>query len=119
MTDAPPSIGLAVHERIAMADLAEVLLGIEEEGVPVELVRSSELNPLVLAHRAATASRLGIGIGVALDYAVITTDKLPESRPYVATFFTGGAGADRTIGSNAARMVKRIPLRGVRQERSH
>ena len=102
MTDERPTINLAVHEGIGDEQLTQVLLGIEEEGVPSRVERLPELNPLTLAHRAATSSRLGIGLGIALDYVVITTEKLPERRPYLA---------DRIIGSNAARLVKRLPLR--------
>ena len=97
MIDGPPAICVHVHEATTDAHLADLLLGIEEEGVPVEVSRHDHLNPLVLAHDAAVTSRLGIGLGVALDYVVITTDKLPEHRPYVARHF--------------ARIVKRIPLR--------
>ncbi|HRA04107.1 MAG TPA: glycerol dehydratase reactivase beta/small subunit family protein [Arachnia sp.] len=111
MIDGPPAICVHVHEATTDAHLADLLLGIEEEGVPVEVSRHDHLNPLVLAHDAAVTSRLGIGLGVALDYVVITTDKLPEHRPYVARHFARGGRADRIVGSNAARIVKRIPLR--------
>ena len=111
MTDERPTINLAVHEGIGDEQLTQVLLGIEEEGVPSRVDRLSELNPLVLAHRAAISSRLGIGLGIALDYVVITTEKLPEQRPYLAHFLGRSAQADRIIGSNAARLVKRLPLR--------
>lgn len=106
----PPSILIHVHRDVPGDDLMALLLGIEEEGVPVELSRHDELNPLKLAHAAAVASRLGIGIGVALDYVVITTEKLPEDRPYIARFLADVHG--RIFGGNAARVVKRLPLRG-------
>jgi hypothetical protein len=48
---------------------------------------------------------------VALEYAVVTTEKLPEGRPYIAAVL---GEADRIVGSNAARIVKRIPLRQER-----
>ncbi|WP_052460096.1 glycerol dehydratase reactivase beta/small subunit family protein [Tessaracoccus massiliensis] len=118
MVENRPSIGLHVHRAVTDAQLRHLLLGIEEEGVPVELTRHDELNPLVLAQGAATESRLGIGIGVSLDYAVTTTEKLPEQRPYVAQWFNRDQLLDRIIGSNAARIVKRIPLRGFSQERN-
>lgn len=110
MIAGPPAICVHVHEAVTNAQLTDLLLGIEEEGVPVEVSRHGHLNPLALAHDAAVTSRLGIGLGVALDYVVITIDKLPQHRPYVARHFQRGA-ADRIVGSNAARIVKRIPLR--------
>lgn len=106
----PPSIVLHVHSAVRDDALTDMLLGVEEEGVPVEIHRRDQLNPLTLAHEAAVSSRLGIGIGVALDYIVITTDKLPEARPYMAEFL---GRSDRIVGSNAARIVKRIPLRST------
>ncbi|NHB84674.1 glycerol dehydratase reactivation factor [Tessaracoccus sp. HDW20] len=106
----PPSILIHVHDQVPGDDLVTLLLGIEEEGVPVELTRHAELNPLKLAHAAAVASKLGIGIGVSLDYVVITTEKLPEDRPYIARFLADVDG--RLIGGDAARVVKRLPLRG-------
>lgn len=111
MIDGPPSILLHANSAVTDGDLTDLLLGIEEEGVPVEVSRHDHLNPLVLAHDAAVTSRLGIGIGVSLGYAVITTEKLHEDRPYIARPFNGGGAPDRTVGSNAARLVKRIPLR--------
>ncbi|MDI9628363.1 MAG: glycerol dehydratase reactivase beta/small subunit family protein [Acidobacteriota bacterium] len=116
--DSPPSIRLHANSAISEQQLAEVLLGIEEEGIPVEIERFDELNPLVLAHQAAISSRLGIGIGMALDYAVITTEKLPEARPYLTTWLNTDADIDRAIGANAARMVKRTPLRPMSGERN-
>lgn len=115
MTTEIPAIEVGVHEAVREEQLAEILLGMEEEGVPAHVWRDAELNPLNLAARAATASRLGVGVGIALDYAVITTDKLPQERPYIATHVFHDRSRDRIVGSNAARLVKRIPLR---QERS-
>lgn len=110
-----PTVILAANEAITDERLHELLLGLEEEGVPVTVTRHGELNPLVLAADAAASSRLGVGIGVALDHVVITTDKLPQQRPYIATYLGRGPHHDRVAGSNAARLVKRLPLR---QERS-
>lgn len=112
MTQERPTIRLHAHDAVAPELLAPLLLGIEEEGVPVEVHRDDQLNPLTLAHEAAVASRLGVGVGVALDYVVITTEKLPESRPYIAEFLGHSPAQDRIIGADAARIVKRSPLRG-------
>ncbi len=111
----PPSIVINHNERTQESELKQLCLGMEEEGVPFQIEASAELNPLILAQSAALSSRLGVGIGVSLDYVVVTTEKLPEGRPYLAEFTS--ATADRITGSNAARLVKRIPLRAV--ERSH
>ncbi|MFT4109807.1 glycerol dehydratase reactivase beta/small subunit family protein [Propionicimonas sp.] len=105
-----PTIRLRLNERIPEPRVAEVLHGIEEEGVPVEVSRHAELNPLVLAHEAAVESRLGIGIGVSLEFVVITTEKLPQGRPYLVENLNRGEASDRAAGANAARLVKRMPL---------
>ena len=107
---ARPTIVLNVNEAIQAGQLREVLLGIEEEGVPYSINRSAEQNPLTLAHQASLASRLGVGVGVSLDYVVVSTEKLPESRPYIARFLNETTQWDRAVGANAARIVKRTPL---------
>ncbi|MHA6513385.1 glycerol dehydratase reactivase beta/small subunit family protein [Tessaracoccus sp. Z1128] len=112
----PPAIALHVHLDVPETALTGLLLGMEEEGVPAEVTRRDELNPLALAHAASLESRLGIGVGVALDYAVVTTEKLPEGRPYIAEWL---GVSDRIVGSNAARIVKRIPLRATTREGNH
>lgn len=105
-----PTIMLARNERIAAQQLVPLLLGLEEQGVPVEQFSAEELNPLALAHEASLRSVLGVGIGISLDYVVVTTDKLPAARPYLAAWFNRSAEVDRTLGGNAARIVKRLPL---------
>lgn len=111
--DVHPTLVLNAHSAISDEQLHNLLLGIEEEGVPVTIHRSDQMNPLTLAHDAAVESVLDVGLGIALDYAVVTTDKLPEERPYMAHFFNYTPQADRAIGSNAARLVKRVPLHDV------
>lgn len=105
-----PTVKIWVHTTITDADLESILLGAEEEGVPVEVERRDELNPLKLAHDASEASVLGVGVGVALDYVVITTEKLPEGRPYIVRHLNAGEASDRALGASAARIVKRLPL---------
>ncbi|NLE98177.1 MAG: glycerol dehydratase reactivation factor [Propionibacterium sp.] len=112
-----PTIHLHAHRDVPGAQLTHILLGIEEEDVPVDVTHHDEPNPLRLAQAAALSSRLGLGLGVALDYVVTTTDKLPTERPYIAQHFGRDPLADRTIGSNAARIVKRIPLRGFTERK--
>ena len=114
MTEERPSIVIGAHRAITDRQLREILLGMEEEGVPYLVDRSAELNPLVLAHEASLRSRLGVGMGVSLDYVVITTEKLPPERPYIADELNHNAASDRALGANAARIVKRLPLTNLR-----
>ncbi len=108
-----PQILVFVNERLRRGQIDDILYGIEEEGIPYAVRTSTELNPLVLAHLASLESRLGVGIGISLDYVVITTEKLPERRPYLAQVLNYNRDQDRVLGSNAARIVKRTPLTGV------
>ena len=110
-----PTICVRINDAIAHTRVAALLNGIEEEQVPAELSRHGELNPLILAHDASEQSRLGVGVGVALDYVVITTEKLPVDRPYLVVILNRSAASDRAAGTNAARLVKRMPLIDLRQ----
>ncbi len=105
-----PTIRLRLNDQISEGRIAEVLHGVEEEGVPVEVTCHAERNPLVLAHEASLESRLGIGIGISLEFVVVTTEKLPAARPYLVENLNRAAASDRAVGANAARLVKRIPL---------
>ncbi|MFV0430409.1 MAG: glycerol dehydratase reactivase beta/small subunit family protein [Arachnia sp.] len=105
-----PTIKLRVNHRIPAESIQFILLGMEEEGIPSEVARHDDLNPLDLAHEASLESRLGVGIGVSLDWVVITTDKLPAERPYLVGNLNASPDEDRVAGTNAARLVKRVPL---------
>lgn len=115
---AVPTIKLYANKAVTAEQLMNVLLGVEEENVPIEVIRDDELNPLELAHKAAVASSLGIGIGASLDYLAVTTEKLPAGRPYMVTWLGESWMNDRHAGANAARLVKRTPLLRLTSERS-
>lgn len=109
MTDEHPTINLAVHEGTGDEQLTRMLLGTEEEGVPSRMERPSELDPLTLAHHVATSSRLGTGLGIVLDYVVVITERLLEWHPHLTYFLGHSEQADQIIGSNVARLMKRLP----------
>lgn len=108
-----PYISIWAHSGVNELTLNQVLYGIEEEGVPVKLTRKEEMNPLVLAHEAAGESTLHIGLGISLNWAVISTEALAEDSPYTVYKFGLTPECDRTIGSNTARLVKRMPLQPI------
>ncbi|MGI6108636.1 MAG: glycerol dehydratase reactivase beta/small subunit family protein [Eubacteriaceae bacterium] len=91
----------------------EILLGIEEEGVPaVTESRDNVENAVVLAYKAAESSHLGVGIGVA-DAVVLHYIKLGEDQPLYRIPLTKNSERLRAIGANAARLVKRMPFKDI------
>ena len=94
-------------ELVRINEAAPVIGDVAMETITETIITESTM----IGHNPATPGGLGIGVGVALEYVVITTEKLPEGRPYIAVLL---GEADRIVGSNAARIVKRIPLRQER-----
>jgi hypothetical protein len=94
------------------AALREVCAGVEEEGVPAEVVDAPDgLTATALAHAAAQASRLEVGIGV--DTAGATAvhhGKLPLENPPATAGPDAAAPDRRRIGRVGARVVKHLPL---------
>ncbi|WP_238532907.1 glycerol dehydratase reactivase beta/small subunit family protein [Halalkalicoccus jeotgali] len=92
--------------------------GIEEEGVPwrtrsVAEEPPSERTSTEIAYRAASDSGLKIGIGITPDGThVIHHARLPPEEPIVRHYPATNSQA-RTIGTNAARLAKRMPLKPI------
>lgn len=89
-----------------------VQIGSEEEGVPCRQVNEDADDLVALAFAAAQSSRFNIGVGIS-DWAVVLHEiHMPPQEPVL--FFEFGDQADylcRLMGSNAARMIIRKPLR--------
>ncbi|WP_066381124.1 glycerol dehydratase reactivase beta/small subunit family protein [Halalkalicoccus paucihalophilus] len=92
--------------------------GIEEEGVPWRSRSIADEPPsgrtaTEVAYRAASDSGLKIGIGIAPDGThTIHHARLPPEDPIANVTPTTNAQA-RTIGTNAARLAKRMPLEPI------
>ena len=115
IVDERPTIIVNHHAGLSRCALAEVLYGIEEEGIPYEVrAVASAADVRGLAHAAALESRLGVGVGAAPAAVVVTLEKLPEDAPYISATLNHRRALDRAIGTNAARLVKRMPLRDLR-----
>jgi len=110
MADDRPTIVVAMNDSVTEAHLAEVLHGIEEEGIPYSLRTLPLSDARDLAHSAAIESRLGVGVGAADHCVVVTTEKLDFHQPYITKTLNSTPDLDRAIGQNAARLTKRIPL---------
>ena len=105
-----PSITLLAQRQVSASAIEYVRYGAEEEGVPIRVSFTDDTDTFGIALAAATQSHLDIGIGISGHMAVITTRRLPKERPYLVTGFGVDSDADRMIGANAARLVKRSPL---------
>lgn len=110
----PPTV-VVRHAGAAEALLREVRAGAEEEGVPtsVEESRTGESagDVAALAHAAALASRLEVGVGIdAAGGVAVHHATLPPDAPALAV----PAGADavqwRRAGAVAARIVTGLPI---------
>ena len=107
----------AIH--VAFTTLADenlfrwVQVGAEEEGVPCRRVAISEpADGVAVAYAAAESSRLRIGVAVSRGEVILHELHMPRELP-VLQFRMDGQDAQRCrlMGSNAARMVVRLPFR--------
>lgn len=92
------------------AFIKEVLAGFEEEGVLYEVHIETEENAQKLAHAAASASILEVGIGIDKEFICVTLAKLPPGEPLLK-YKTAESENLRLSGSNAARLVKGLKLK--------
>lgn len=100
--------------------ITQIEHGIEEEGVPWTIHGAeandsdpSDQGPLStgLAYQAASNSGLKVGIGVSEDGTLtLHHARLPANDPLVSVLEATTIEA-RTVGTNAARMAKRMPLK--------
>lgn len=92
----------------------EICAGIEEEGLLYQVRESSVSDDAAaLAREAATDSILETGIGICLEEAVLTFEKLPAEKPLFTVRQTDqetGREIARLLGKNAARLVKKQPF---------
>lgn len=85
--------------------------GIEEEGLPYEIVADRPGSALALAVQGSEASRLDVGIGLDGQDVVLHFAKLPADR---ALFEVSARAPDdtlRALGANGARLVKKLPFK--------
>ena len=90
--------------------LKEVLAGIEEEGVLYEVETRKYGSSKELATIAASESLLETGIGIDKEFVSITISKLPINMP-LQSYSCLDNYKLRLAGSNAARIIKGIPLK--------
>ena len=91
----------------------EILLGAEEEGVPVRVISGEYEDIRKLAWDAAMQSILEVGIGAGESGAVLQFKKLPPEKPVCTVSRNASLSEYRRLGANAARLVKKMPLCGI------
>lgn len=91
----------------------EVLLGIEEEGIPFLLQHHPAGDVVDSAWQAARSSPLLVGIACDRHSLVVHYKNLPASAPLFTLMHHQDSLAHRNTGNNAARLVKGIPFRDL------
>jgi hypothetical protein len=97
--------------------LRDLLCGAEEEGVPcevsvfVEAGAIGEGEAVALAHKAAEASVLDVGLGLdSAGMAAAHYNKLSADKPLFTLNYRLDSDSLRSLGANAARLVKGMPF---------
>lgn len=105
-----PTILLYATQHISTDILKPVLYGIEEEGLPV-VIESHSGTHMTLADLASRNSALSVGIGVDDEAIVLTYKNIPMHQfIYRLTGYARYPDSLRTLGVNAARLVKGNPF---------
>jgi hypothetical protein len=91
----------------------EVLLGIEEEGIPFVIQNQAAGDVVQSAWQAARQSPLLVGIACNEETLVVHYKNLPTSAPLFTLTYHQNSLDRRSTGNNAARLVKGIPFRDL------
>lgn len=105
-----PNVRVLMSPDASPAALRQLTYGMEEEGIPWEEDTREGMDALALSWEAAQASRLEVGLGLDRQFVVLHYSKLQQDQPL---YRVPARQADqvRAIGANAARLVKKLPLK--------
>ncbi|MCI8483078.1 MAG: propanediol utilization protein [Lachnospiraceae bacterium] len=110
-----PTVHVLCSPEVPEPAFQQLLYGLEEEGIPWETWTKTEGDALALAWTGAQASRLGVGVGMDGQNAVLNISKLDHERPLFQIPVRSLEQA-RILGANAARLVKKLPLKPLNRE---
>lgn len=110
-----PVINIYYDNRIDENDFISLLNGIEEEGIPYELIPENLTDVISLSYAACCSSKLGVGLGVSKDDIALHYEKLDKSSPLYKINIKSRSNIVRALGSNAARLVKRMPFKDIKE----
>ena len=107
-----PNIRVLISPDASQAALRQLAYGMEEEGIPWEAAAGTG-DALSLAWEAARSSRLEVGIGLDRQALVLHYSKLEREQPLFRIPANSGMETVRALGANAARLVKKLPLKAL------
>ena len=112
MTERPePPVIVVRHGGAPAVAVREVRAGAEEEGVPTRVEEMASGPAGALAHAAAVASPLEVGVGIDANGGVaVHHATLPPHTPALAVAADGGPPQWRRAGAVAARIVTGLPI---------
>lgn len=111
MTEQAPAIVIMNSPGSRQHALQFICYGVEEESIPWEIRDETGSSAVTLAYQAAQTSKLGVGIGIGSGGSIAV--HLAGLRPETPLLESGSNPGDRelvSLGKNAARLVKGLPL---------
>lgn len=106
-----PTIRILHNSQAVAETVRQLQYGMEEEGVPCEVDTATGMDAVEMAWEAANASRLSVGVGLDGQRLVLHFSKLEPSYPLLQLPARSDVMQIRALGSNAARLVKKLPLK--------
>ncbi len=115
MKNDKPVVVVLVSPTIEEGEIEQVLYGLEEEAVPFAIHKGDNETAINLGYRAASLSRLGVGVGLGKDQlAVLHYEKLKKEAPIFQMSIQDRSRSLRALGVNAARLVKGMPFKELK-----
>lgn len=110
-----PAILISLSGKHHQEALSEVMFGIEEEGIPYRLEEIKKEDVLNAAYDAARRSDLSVGLSCDQESIVVHFRNLPMEYPLfsLSRYHLKDKQILRSLGSNAARLVKRTPFKDL------
>ncbi|MBU5437533.1 glycerol dehydratase reactivase beta/small subunit family protein [Tissierella sp. MSJ-40] len=90
-----------------------LLYGIEEEGIPYEVHSMNIDDVTTLSYNASKDSRLGVGLGINKEEIALHYERLDKLSPLFRIKLQSDSHLLRSLGANAARLVKRMSFKKI------
>ncbi len=110
ITMTKPTVTVVRRPEVPEPALQQLLYGLEEEGIPWDIRTQTDGDAPELAWEGARASRLGVGVGMDGQTAALQISKMDRNRPLYRIPVRLQEQV-RILGANAARLVKKLPLK--------